>query len=321
MKVITLEEHFTTQKFQEAAGPESDMAQRMPQMLEKLLDLGPERVKAMDEAGIDVQILSFTGFGLYEMDFSLAADIAQDANAEITRAMTAFPERFGGFATLPMQDPEQAAQELDRCVRRLGFVGAMVDGMVDGVFLDDARFLPVFQMAASLDVPIYLHPAPPPAAVRNAYTDDLKPPFDFLLSTAAWGWHVETGLHALRLMISGLFDRLPHLKIILGHMGENLPYSIVRADTVLRGAGLKLDRSPVEVFQKNFWITSSGYFSIPPVLCARRVIGTERILLSVDYPFSELSRGPAMLEGLRSELTDDEIEGFASRNAANLLGL
>jgi predicted TIM-barrel fold metal-dependent hydrolase len=185
--------------------------------------------------------------------------------------------------------------------------------------LDDPRFTPVFETAVALDVPIYLHPAPPPEPVRKAYTGDLKPPFNFLLSTAAWGWHVETGLHALRLMISGLFDRLPDLKIILGHMGENLPYSIVRANTVLCRAGLKLERSPLEIFQQNFWITTSGYFSIPPVLCAREVIGSDRILLSVDYPFSELKCGPQMLEDLRGDFTTAEIEGIAHGNAEKLL--
>ena len=293
----------------------------MPSIMPRLLDVGPDRINKMDEAGVDVQILSFTGFGLYEMPTDVGIGIARDANIIASEAMKSYPERFGGFASLPMQDPHAAAKELDFCVNTLGFVGAMIDGTIGGKFLDDPVFTPVFEAAVALDVPIYLHPAPPPSAVRRAYTDDLTPPFNFLLSTAAWGWHVETGLHALRMMLSGLFVRFPTLKIILGHMGENLPYSIVRASTVLTRGGLKVERTPLEVFQQNFWITTSGYFSIPPMLCAREVIGADRILLSIDYPFSELECGRRMLKDLESRFTTDEIEGFANKNAACLLKL
>ena len=321
MRLVTLEEHFTTRTFQKALGGESVLPGRMQALNDRLLDIGEGRIRMMNEAGIAVQVLSFTGFGLYDLPSVVAFEVVRDANEKIRDAMAAHPGRFGGFATLAMQDPDHAARELEYCVRALGFQGAMVDGTVCGRFLDDPRFTPLFEAATWLDVPIYLHPAPPPAGVRKAYTDDLQPPFNFLMSTAAWGWHVETGLHSLRLMISGLFDRFPKLKIIVGHMGENLPYSIVRANTVLCGAGLKLDRSPLEVFQQNFWITTSGYFSIPPMLCAREVIGTDRILLSVDYPFSEMSNGRKMMDDLRSNFTEAEIEGFASNNATNLLRL
>jgi predicted TIM-barrel fold metal-dependent hydrolase len=199
MRIVTLEEHYSTQKFQEAIGPGYELAARMPQVQAKLLDIGAGRIAEMDQAGIDVQILSFTGFGLYELSASKAEDVAKDANLKVAEAMKTYPGRFGGLATLPLQDPESAAREFERCVNDLGFCGAMVDGTVAGAFLDRPEFIPVFEAAAALDVPIYLHPAPPPAEVRKAYTDDLKPPLNFLLATAAWGWHVETGLHALRL--------------------------------------------------------------------------------------------------------------------------
>ncbi len=318
MKLITLEEHITTAKFQEATQGASSMMGRMPHLVERLLDVGERRIRAMDEAGIDVQILSFTGFGLYEMGSEMGTDIAHDANLTIAKAMSKYPDRFGGFAALPMQRPEEAAKEFEYCVKTLGFKGAMVDGTVEGLFLDDPRFLPVFEAAASMDVPIYLHPAPPPAPVRKAYTDDLKPPFNFLMSAAAWGWHVETGFHALRMMISGLFDQFPDLKIILGHMGENLPYSIVRANTVLCGAGLKLERSPLEVFQQNFWITTSGYFSVPPALCAREVIGTGKNPPIHRLPLQRNEQRPQNAHGsaiaLRPEARDrrHRIQEYAS---------
>lgn len=320
MKVITLEEHITTRKFQAiATGVGAQIAQRQPQIAERLLEFGRGRIQAMDEASVDVQILSFTGFGLYEMAPDAADDVAKDVNDQIAEAMRAFPSRFGGFAALPAQNPGGAARELERCVKDLGFQGAMLDGTVDGEFFDHPRFAPIFEAAVALDVPIYLHPAPPPAPVQEAYTGDLRPPLNFLLSTAGWGWHVETGLHCLRLMVSGLFDRLPDLKMIVGHLGENLPYSIVRSNNVLTRAGLKLERSPLEVFRQNFWITTSGYFSIPPALCAREVLGTERILLSVDYPFSQLAEAHEMLERYRSHFSPEEIQAIAYDNAAKLL--
>ena len=207
------------------------------------------------------------------------------------------------------------------CIHTYGFVGALLEGTVAGAFLDQPRFLPVFEAAQALNVPIYLHPAPPPPAVNQAYFSDLEPPLNQLLATAAWGWHVETGLHCLRLIASGLFDRLPRLRMIVGHMGENLPFSIARADTVMRRAGLPLKRSIQEYFLEHFWITTSGYFSVPPLLCAREVMGADRILLSIDYPFSDLDNGHRLLQALNTHLPPGEIEKIAWKNAAALLRL
>ena len=321
MRLVTLEEHFTTEKFLEAMGPAASLATRKAELTERLMDIGSGRIALMNEAGVDYQILSFNGFALYDMPSEIGVRLARDANIQNAEAMKAYPDRFGGLASLPLQSPELAAEELEFCVDTLGFAGAMIDGTIGGRFLDDERFSPVLEEAVRLDVPIYLHPAPPPSAVRRAYTEDLKPPFNFLLSTSAWGWHVETGLHALRMMIGGVFDRYPTLKIILGHMGENLPYSIVRASTVLCRGGLEVKRTPLEVFKENFWVTTSGYFSVAPMLCAKEVLGADRILMSIDYPFSELGCGRQMLEDLKTHFTDEEIEGFAFRNAVNLLKL
>lgn len=191
--------------------------------------------------------------------------------------------------------------------------------MVGDQFLDHKRFYPVFEVAQSLDVPIYLHPAPPPPDVQKTYFGDLHPPLNFLLSTAAWGWHVETGLHVLRLITSGLFDRLPMLKMIIGHMGEDLPFSIARADTVLQRGWLKLQRSVTEYLLQNFWITTSGYFTVPPFVCARDVIGLDRVLLSIDYPYSELRKGREFLDAITPQVSAEELEKVAWRNAAALL--
>ena len=233
----------------------------------------------------------------------------------------AHPTRFAAFAALPVQDPSRAADMLQTWVGK-GFKGALVSGTVAGRFMDRPEFLPIFEAAQALDVPIYLHPAPPPPAVREAYFGDLEAPLDFMLSTSAWGWHVETGLHSLRLMASGLFDRLPNLKIIVGHMGENLPYSIARADAVLfRGIGGKLKRGIQQCFVENFWITNSGYFTLPPVQCALSVVKPDHLMLSVDYPFSQPQQGTQWLKDLGTILPQDQIERIAYGNAAALLKL
>ena len=321
MKLITLEEHFTTQEFEDALGPAARLVVRKGDIRERLLDLGPSRVRMMDEAGIGYQILSFTGFGLYSMPSDIAGHLARDANIQSSEAMKRWPDRFGAFASLPMQKPDAAAEELEYCVNHLGFAGATIDGNIGGRFLDDPIFTPVFEAATQLDVPIHLHPAPPPAAVRRAYTDDIAPPLNYLLSTSAWGWHAEAGMHALRMMIGGVFDRFPTLKIILGHLGENLPYSIVRADTVLRKGGLVRTRSPLTVLQENFWITTSGYFSMAPLKCAVEVMGIDRVMLSVDFPFCELESGPQWVESARTSFSEEQIEMMTSGNATRLLRL
>ena len=325
MRTITLEEHMTTARVLEATpgahAVTGDMAQYMERMNGALLDVGSGRIAAMDAGGIDVQVLSLGSRGINELDAGLATELCEDANQTMAAALAAHPTRFAAFATLPVQDPPRAAQMLQTWVSK-GFKGAMVNGTVGGRFMDRPEFLPIFEAAHALDVPIYLHPAPPPAPVREAYVGDLANPLDFMLSTSAWGWHVETGLHALRLMASGLFDTLPKLKIIVGHMGEDLPYSIARADSVLsRGLSGKLQRSIMDCFLENFWITSSGYFTVPPVQCAHALLRPGHLMLSVDYPYSKPEQGTRWLHDLASILLPDEVEAIAHGNAAALLKL
>lgn len=325
MRTITLEEHITTKRFQQATGggvfAQGPMGDYFRRMTEKLLDMGEGRIAAMDAGGIDVQVLSLSGAGTNALDPVLAAEICEDVNQQMAEAVRNYPTRFAAFATLPVQDPRRAADMLQTWVGR-GFKGALINGTVQGKFLDRPEFLPIFETAQALDVPIYLHPAPPPEPVRNAYFADLEPPLNFLMGTSAWGWHVETGLHALRLMASGIFDRLPNLKIIVGHMGENLPFSIARADTVLaHGIEGKLQRSIAEYFHDNFWVTTSGYFTLPPAQCALQVLRPDRLMLSVDYPFSQTRQGTQFLQDLGTVLSQHEVERIAYGNAEALLKL
>jgi predicted TIM-barrel fold metal-dependent hydrolase len=219
--------------------------------------------------------------GFDALDADTASLLARDTNDELAEAVRSHLARFGGFATLAMKAPATAAAELERCITRLGFHGARLDGTTDGLFLDDPRFLPVFEVAAHLGVPIYLHPAPP-QPVREAYYSGLPGELGFLLSIAGWGWHAETGLHTLRLIVSGLFDRLPALQLIICHMGEGLPYALARSSGVLSHAAPNLRHLAADYFQSNIHCTASGYFTLPPLRCALEVVGIDRLLLRLQ---------------------------------------
>jgi hypothetical protein len=200
----------------------------------------------------------------------------------------------------------------------LGFVGTMLHGHTKGHFLDEPQFLPIFEAANALHAPVYLHPTPPTAAVMQAYFTGLDEEVERVLATAAWGWHAETGLHSLRLVASGLFDRCPELQFIIGHMGENIPFSLERAASTL-GRVLHLERSVSEYFQENFWITTSAYFTVPPLLCALLVFGADRLIFSVDYPFADNVQGRRFLE--TAPISNADREKLAHGNVEGLLGL
>ncbi len=321
MRIITLEEHFMTPAFAAATRnlPSAPPPALRARMEPALLDLGQGRLESMDEAGIALQVLSLSASGLDQLDSAEAAALAVDANDRLAAAIAAHPDRFAGFASVALTDVPAAVREIHRMARAPGFVGIMLHGTTDGIFLDDERFEPIWEAVEALQVPVYLHPAPPPPAVEQAYYSGLPGNMGNLLSIAAWGWHAETGLHVLRLIVSGLFDRHPGLRIIVGHMGENLPFSIARASGVLDGMALHLQRPTEEYFHHHFWITTSGYFTVPPFQCAVEVVGIDRMLFSIDYPFSSNTRGRAFLDSL--ELEAPELEQLAHANAERLLHL
>jgi predicted TIM-barrel fold metal-dependent hydrolase len=321
MRTITLEEHFATAEVLKTSA-ELQPASRnnfVKVVEEKLLDLGKTRIADMDAAGIDLQVISLTNAGLDKLDGAKATPLIRDSNDKLAAAVQAHPQRFAGFAALALQEPEKAAAEFERSVRKLGFKGALIHGTTKGVFLDDPRFAPLFETAQALDVPIYLHPTLPPKPVEDAYFTGLPGQLGFFLSTAAWGWHVETGLHCLRLIGSGLFDRFPKVKIIIGHMGEDLPFSIARADAILSRDTKHLKRKISEYFQDNFYITTSGYFTVPPFLCTLQVVGADRILFSVDYPYSPNTAGRNFLNTL--PVSAEDLGKISHGNAERLLKL
>jgi hypothetical protein len=321
MRTIALEEHITTPDIVKAAqlSAEGGVPPFMQALRPKLLDIGAGRIADMDAAGIDLQVLSVSANTVDRLDAGTAQALARDANDRMAEAVRAHPDRFAAFATLALQDADQAAAELDRCIAHLGFKGVMLNGAPNGQFLDHPRFTPVFEAAVALDVPVYLHPAPPSKPVMEAYYSGLPDPLGFLLSTAGWGWHVETGMHSLRLIVSGVFDRLPKLRIILGHMGENLPFSIARAELVFGRGTTSLKRSISEYFREHFYLTTSGYFTHPPFFCMQQVIGIDRIMFSVDYPFSSNALGREFLDHL--PISPEDMMKLTHRNAEQLLKL
>jgi predicted TIM-barrel fold metal-dependent hydrolase len=321
MKTITLEEHFLTETYVRATAEYSaKMGMQFPEMQAKLLDLGAGRIGAMDEAGIDLQVMSLVAFGLEGLSAADGTVVAREVNDELAAAVAEHPDRLAGFATLALKDVGEATKELERCVHGLGFRGVMVNGTVGGRFFDDARFLPFFEAAAALGVPVYLHPAPPPEPVREAYYSGLPGELGRMLSIAGWGWHSETALHTLRLIVSGLFDKVPGLQLIIGHMGEGLPFALARSSGMLSGAA-KLKRPVADYFKTNIHLTTSGYFTLPPLECALEVVGIERMMYSVDYPFSANTKGKDFLEKVAGVLSGAEMEMLVGGNAAKVLRL
>jgi len=318
-RTITLEEHFVTESFLRAIGSYGK-AGPLAQFQPKLLDLGAGRIAAMDEAGIDLQVLSLASMGFDGLDASTATLLARDVNDELASAVRAKPSRLGGFAGLALKDPESAAQELERCIQKLGFCGVLLDGTTGGLFLDHPRFTPVFEAAVALDVPVYLHPAPPPERVFESYFTGLPEGVGHMLSIAGWGWHAETALHTLRLIASGLFDRFPTLQLMIGHMGEMLPMALARTSLALSHVA-RLRQPVAAYFQSNIHVTTSGYFTLPPLRCALDVVGIDRMMFSIDYPFSATTVGRKYLTELEETLTDEELSKLTYRNAEGLLKL
>lgn len=326
MKIIAIEEHFVTQAIagansaqRAAPGAGATRSPLMAAQMSRLQDLGAGRLGDMDAAGITMQVLSHTGPATQTLDAASAVPLAREANDALAQAVAAHPDRFAGFATLPTPDPRAAAAELERAVTALGFKGAMINGHTRSRFLDDQAFWPILEAAEGLGVPIYLHPTEPVAAVRDAYYAGFDPAVSQALATSGWGWHIETGLHALRLILAGVFDRFPRLQIIIGHMGEAVPFMLARTSTRLDQSITHLPHSIEDYFRAHFFITNSGFFTDAPLLCTLPVVGADRILFAVDYPFSTNEEGRRFLDA--APLSQEDKERIAHGNAERLLRL
>lgn len=315
MKLIALEEHLLPADLVDQVWPAPTAAQAI---LSKLTEVGEQRLRVMDDAGIDMQVLSVTAPGSQRVPARTAAGLSRALNDRCADVVAAHPDRFNALACLPTQDPAAAIIEAKRAVAELGFCGVIINGHTDGRFLDAREFDEVLGAIEELDVPIYLHPTYPPAQVAEVYYGGLPAEIGSALATAAWGWHVETGLHVLRLAASGTFNRHPNLQIVVGHMGENLPFSLMRADSVLSGRDPG-GPSVAQVIREHVHITISGYTTTPPLLCALQVFGADRIMFSADYPFGDAQVHSKFLA--QAPISPSDREKIAHGNAERLFRL
>jgi predicted TIM-barrel fold metal-dependent hydrolase len=319
MRIIALEEHFIMPSDGLPPGAHHGNDRQLRTGIDsgtELLDLGERRIAAMNDAGIDVQVLSLNQPGCQALDATTAVPKARDANDYLSEKIAAYRSRFAGLAAVPTADPAAAAVELERAVTRLGFKGAMINGHTEGRFLDDHKYWDIFECAEALGVPIYLHP-------RNPHPDAMATYFKGYeeLAFAAWGFALDTCSHFLRLVFAGVFDRYPRLTFILGHMGEGLPFWLHRADDHTRIAAQRrgLKKTLSEYLTENLVITCSGNFSVPAMVCSVMALGADNVMFAVDWPYESNVAGVQFLRNL--PLAADVIEKIAHRNAARILGL
>lgn len=277
------------------------------------------RLAAMDDAGIDIFVLSQTSPGVQaEKDASVAVGRAREANDYVQSQVGRHPDRYRGFAHLAMQDVRAASDELKRCVEEFGFLGAMINGQTNGVYLDDERYLPFWERVVQLGVPIYIHPADPyeQPYVLEGYT---------VLQGSVWGWSTDNSSHFLRLLFGGLFDRLPELTIIMGHMGETLPYFAWRIDSRYEAGGdpdrPPLKKQPSEYFRSNLIITTTGVCQDSSLQCALAEMGEGRVLFSVDYPYENATQAARWIEDTPVLTSDAQRAKLCYRNAERVLRL
>jgi len=311
--IIAIEEHYWDPELTKLY-PGSG-AGRGKEIDERLYDLGALRIKEMDEVGIDVQVLSHGAPSTQKLPIEIAAKITAQVNDRLAKVCAANPNRFAAFAALPTVDPMAAADELERAVSELGFKGAMLHGMSNGEFIDHKKYWPIYERAEKLDVPIYLHPAMPHPQVTEIYYQDYAKDFP-LVVRPGWGYTVEVATQAIRLVLSGVFEAHPNLKIMLGHLGETLPYLVWRIDDSLKYPGQK-PLSFRDIFCKNFYVTTSGFFSNPALLCCMMEMGIDRILFAIDWPFVMNRPGVEWMKEV--PLCDEDKVKILSGNAKRLL--
>lgn len=289
-------------------------------------DLGPGRIGAMDEAGINVQILSAHTPGVQNVPGQEGIDFAYRLNKMIAEGpMATYRGRFQAYATLPLQDPEASADELERAVREDGFVGAMTNGFIGDRFLDHPDFKPLLARAEALDVPIYLHPGFPPEKVFDIYYRTTRPGYDqefqnYIFSGSGYGWHQEVMTQCLRLILTGVFDSFSKLQFIIGHMGEGLPFYYERiVEDMSESTKDSLNKPIGQYFSDNFWYTTSAFFQEELLHLLLKYISVDRVMFGIDYPFADMKQGTDWFRAV--DLPREAKEKIAFRNAERLFGI
>ena len=322
MKTIILEEHCASPGF--VAGPGRDHMNhlrdrggRFAEIGEKLQDIGDKRIADMDAAGIDMQVLSLSTPGVEQAEVDEQISISREVNDWLAEGVKKNPSRFAAWATLPVAAPDKAAEELDRRVTQQGFKGTLINGHTQGRYLDDRFFSPILERAQALDVPIYIHPTVPPKGVVDAYYSGFTPQVTAILSIGGWGWHIETSVHVLRMILGGVFDRYPKLQVVIGHMGEGLPFFLQRISETMPRELTKLER-PIDAYlRENVHYTFSGFNFPATFLNLLLEVGVSRIMYSADDPYQSMAVAQAFLPQIPVSEADREL--IAHGNAEKLL--
>jgi uncharacterized protein len=339
MKIICIEEHAIDPATDTAALPvvaeqapyarmvnSPDVASRprnghrptvvaMQDALALATDLGEGRLKNMDEHGIDLQVVSYASDAQFA-PANQAAALSEAANNRLAEAIAAHPTRLSGFAMLPWPEPRAAAAELDRSVTQLGLKGALIPGRPGPTLLDDLRYAPVLEKLNDLNVPLYIHPGIPLPSVQQAYYSGFSPQVTAQISLTAWGWHNEAGIQVLRLILAGAFEKYPGLQVISGHWGEMVPFYLQRLDDMLPPKVTGLSRTISETYRSHVWVTPAGMFDLPHFQFIHTVIGADRIIWSVDYPYLTLDGTREFIEKL--PVSEEDREKMSHLNAEKL---
>ena len=317
--LLSLEDHFVSSVCQQDEVAETLALHQFPDaILQKVIEIGPLRIKNMHEGNVRLQVVS-------HIPVVIDLDGCRQTNDELSTAVKQHSPHFAAFATLPMADSASIADELERCITKLGFVGALIPNHADGRYYDGLEYLPMWQAAERLNIPIYLHPCPPSSQAlplfHGNYSEDVK----FALSTHAWDWHANCGLHFARLYAAGLFDRCPKLKVILGHLGEMLPFMLGRIERklALTNDAESWKRSFSDAYKQNVWVTTSGMFDIEPFKLVLATTNIDRIMFSVDYPFESTIMSTKFMEKVQQArlLSENDFARVAYKNAEVLLNV
>ncbi|AMM22750.1 amidohydrolase (plasmid) [Frondihabitans sp. PAMC 28766] len=324
-RIIALEEHFVTPDVVKAwqALPPGRMTISGGADDDKislhLLEIGEDRIAAMDDQGVDVQVLSLNSPGVQSLDPANATPVARDANDALAAAISKHPDRFQGFAALPTPDPDAAAAELERAVTELGFVGALINGRTGTTNADARQFDNLYATAERLGVPLYFHPQTPSEPVLEAYYSGFGQAVDFILGNPGIGWHYETGMQILRMIFAGVFDRYPQLQVVTGHWGEVILFYLERTQQMIDAMGAHLDRPLADYARENLWVTGSGLLSDRYLRWSIEVIGADRIMSAVDYPYIDNSGGAARRFLDNAPISPDQRDAIGSGNWERLL--
>lgn len=312
---ITLEEHFISDAVRQSQAVKNlNLHMFPPKVLQRLCSLSDDRVADMDDGEVSIQVVS-------HIPETQPADVCRKANLEIAEAVRQFPRRYAAFAFLPMADPAAAAAELDFCVKELGFVGTLIPSHAHGTHYDGEEYRQFWVKAQELDVAVYLHPTPPSELQRKYYSGNYPAALGTLMAMQVWGWHADVAVHVLRLYASGLFDQYPKTKLVIGHMGEMMPFMLERIDVRLTSNWGSHRRGFPEVWAENLWITTSGMFYLNPMSCLLHAVSIDRILYSVDYPLEDHADGLKFIAQLRESgmVSEEDLDKILYKNAETLL--